>query len=121
MINKDLKSIYNKIPSMQCKSGCSDCCGIAPIIKEEAEKLGVNGSLLPFDENMRCKYIGENGGCTIYEDRPFICRLFGTTLDPALICPHGCSPQVMLTKEQASNLFALYITGRNFVGIKNPS
>jgi Fe-S-cluster containining protein len=34
-----------------------------------------------------CPYVVGGGGCAIYEDRPFLCRLYGNT--PELACPHG--------------------------------
>lgn len=32
----------------------------------------------------------EDGRCTVYDSRPTICRLWGTS--DALPCPHGCRP-----------------------------
>lgn len=42
---------------------------------------------------LSCPHLGE-GGCEVYEERPLICRLFGTT--PMLLCPHGRHPEKMI-------------------------
>ena len=38
-----------------------------------------------------CVHLGPQG-CTVYDQRPLICRLFGTT--PGLPCPRGQGPEV---------------------------
>lgn len=42
--------------------------------------------------SLSCPHLGVNG-CEVYEERPLICRLFGTT--PSLPCPNGRSPARM--------------------------
>ncbi len=44
---------------------------------------------------LNCPYVIEHGGCAIYDDRPFLCRLYGTV--PSLTCPHGRAPAKMLS------------------------
>jgi len=44
-------------------------------------------------EALSCPYLGANG-CEVYDERPLICRLFGTT--PRLPCPNGRKPTVMI-------------------------
>lgn len=34
-----------------------------------------------------------DGKCSIYEDRPFICRVFGAVKSERMRCPHGCKPK----------------------------
>lgn len=41
-------------------------------------------------EAWRCVHLGD-AGCQAYEERPLICRLFGTT--EALRCPRGRRPE----------------------------
>jgi len=43
--------------------------------------------------DLRCPHLGANG-CEAYEERPLICRLFGTT--PRLPCPNGNRPDTMI-------------------------
>jgi hypothetical protein len=45
---------------------------------------------------LNCPYLGKNG-CEAYDERPLICRLFGTT--PRLPCPNGNRPQIMIAPE----------------------
>lgn len=40
--------------------------------------------------DFNCVHLGECG-CQVYEDRPLICRLFGTT--ERLRCPRGMKPE----------------------------
>lgn len=44
-------------------------------------------------ENLSCPHLEKNG-CGVYEERPLICRLFGTS--PQLLCPHGKRPELMI-------------------------
>ena len=53
-----------------------------------------------------CVHLGPKG-CTVYEQRPLICRLFGTT--QSLPCPNGRGPEQMTdtrTEEQVHQLIA---------------
>ncbi|MCP1174431.1 YkgJ family cysteine cluster protein [Ralstonia sp. 21YRMH01-3] len=43
--------------------------------------------------NLTCPHLGDNG-CSVYLERPLICRLFGTT--PRLACPNGRRPDQMI-------------------------
>jgi len=42
---------------------------------------------------LSCPHLGDKG-CTVYAERPLICRLFGTT--PRLPCPNGNRPDKMI-------------------------
>ncbi|MFZ6769652.1 YkgJ family cysteine cluster protein [Undibacterium sp. Di26W] len=94
-ISKKVRFFRKRIPSFECIPGCHDCCGpvttssfemSALPVKSEAEH---NAALT----NLSCPYLG-NGGCEVYDERPLICRVFGTT--PRLLCPHGKRPAEML-------------------------
>lgn len=39
-----------------------------------------------------CVHLGPQG-CEVYDERPLICRLFGTT--PSLLCPRGRGPETL--------------------------
>ena len=92
---------------MSCEPGCSDCCGPAPVSPWEAERLGIAGAVATpvHPGTTRCAF-HVDGGCSVYERRPYICRLYGTTL--AAPCPRGRGPRngpmsmaeaIRLTKE----------------------
>ena len=52
-------------------------------------------------DTFRCAYLQE-GRCTIYNDRPLVCRLWGAAEN--LICPFGCKPDRYLTEAEAVDL-----------------
>lgn len=107
----DLSSLYERIPAFTCIKGCSDCCGLVPWSPEEFAKvadrvpagvtlLDMNGCVVPQrGTSGTCPFFDH--GCTVYADRPFLCRLFGTAPEPRLTCPHGCHPEKQLTVEKA--------------------
>lgn len=115
-----LRRLYDKIPTFKCRTGCGDCCGLVPWSPEEFAKVAarlpadataqpfVDGTVIPMrDGSTKCPFFDH--GCTVYEDRPFMCRLFGTARDARLTCRHGCQPGHMLTKAKALSLKACYL------------
>jgi Fe-S-cluster containining protein len=40
-----------------------------------------------------------DGRCSVYDDRPTICRLWGAT--QSMRCPHGCTPDDALAQEES--------------------
>lgn len=107
-----------KIPTFECKPGCGACCGIVPFTQPEKERASalrpleqwepfLNGSFVPMAslETMTCPFRGKNG-CEIYEQRPMVCRLFGSVDHPNMRCPMGCAPKKMLTDAQSRELLA---------------
>jgi len=58
---------------------------------------------------LNCVHLGD-GGCQVYEDRPVICRLFGTT--PALLCPHGRRPDEMTDPLIESEIQQFFLSTR---------
>jgi uncharacterized protein len=56
---------------------------------------------------LTCPYVVANGGgCAIYDDRPFLCRIFGTV--PSLPCPHGAGPDRMLSTADERDIMRSY-------------
>ena len=97
------KRLYKRLPDMICKEGCTDCCGPVPFSKWEADNAKA-----PYVESygLNCIHIFD-GKCSIYENRPFMCRLYGTTEN--LKCPHGCQPSYQITEELAQELTQKYV------------
>jgi Fe-S-cluster containining protein len=60
-------------------------------------------------EHLNCPHLGERG-CEVYDDRPLICRLFGTT--PRLACPNGHRPEVMIDPRIEQKLHQFFSTTR---------
>ncbi len=113
--------IYGSIPPMLCRPLCGECCGLVPWSKAEWARVAdraparltlhdVDGSIVPQDRgSMNCPFLSAEAACTVYNDRPFMCRLFGTAPLPRLVCPYGCKPETPLTREKATHLTTLHI------------
>ena len=122
MTLEDLRALYDELPSLNCKGLCANSCG--PIDMTDVERghlrdLGVEIPVFTVEaarrwaENQRvddCPALGPMGShpllpnvriarCTVYEDRPLICRLWG--LAESMPCPHGCKPERYLSDEEA--------------------
>jgi len=86
------------IPLFECKPGFHDCCGPVTTSSEEMAML----SEISDQEHatalaeLSCPYLG-NKGCQVYDERPLICRLFGTT--PRLACLNGSRPDAMIDEK----------------------
>lgn len=93
--DRTIDHLRRQIPSFACVPGCHDCCGPVTAsslemarlpVKSEAEHQAALAAL-------SCPHLGAQG-CTVYKERPLICRLFGTT--PSLPCPNGRGPKTMI-------------------------
>lgn len=93
------------IDSGVCKA---DCCGVVPFFKDfyldNIDKLQCKVvELVPFGsdevypgtEDLQCCFMVRDSsdksklfGCAVYEDRPEVCRLYGTGARDDLLCPH---------------------------------
>ncbi|NRA95134.1 MAG: YkgJ family cysteine cluster protein [Planctomycetes bacterium] len=94
---KTLKALHGRVDAdasklaarhgerLQCRLGCKDCCVDALTVFEvEAERIRQHhGALLregtPHAQGA-CAFLDGDGGCRIYEDRPFVCRTQGLPL-----------------------------------------
>jgi Fe-S-cluster containining protein len=88
---QQLLYLRQHIPAFECTPGCHDCCGPVTTSAEEMARLPRKSdahrdqALAEFN----CPHLGEHG-CEAYQERPLICRLFGTTAQ--LPCPNGKGP-----------------------------
>ena len=86
-----IRFLREQIPGFECVPGCHDCCGPVTTSAEEMARLPrktaaeQEAALAHLD----CVHLGPQG-CTVYDERPLICRLFGTTA--RLPCPQGRGP-----------------------------
>lgn len=100
-MNDSLEKIYADIPALNCKRRCQEFCGPVTGGPLEQKRLAAAPrAAMPSTEPDSCTFLdGITGGCTIYDIRPLICRLWGLVED--LRCPHGCVPERLLTKAEA--------------------
>ncbi|MGO4260779.1 YkgJ family cysteine cluster protein [Lysobacter sp. TAB13] len=93
--DQKIDELRRRIPSFTCIVGCHDCCGPVTASSEEMARLPVK-SEAEHDAalaELSCPHLGSHG-CEVYNERPLICRLFGTT--PQLLCPNGQRPVYMI-------------------------
>ena len=97
-----IQKLYDKIPTFRCKEGCTKCCDnwiqFAP--EEEARCGGFEFC------GEKCPKLTDTG-CSVYEDRPFICRLFAS--GTPLPCPYGYGPENPLSEEETRALLREYL------------
>ncbi len=102
----DLTISEHRHPGIMCKRGCSGCCyqkvAISeleaeilskkvsaqdiPILRKQAEavsNLDSDYNKLLTREEARCVFL-KNGECSIYNDRPMMCRTYHVVSEPAL-------------------------------------
>ncbi len=93
-----LRALYARVPSTNCKGLCVEHCNSIGMTPREQQRIHArHGIRLPRfaafgtddDPDALCPALTD-GRCTIYVDRPLICRLWGATED--LPCEHGCIP-----------------------------
>jgi len=98
-----IRLFRERIPAFACKAGCHDCCGPVTASAEELSNLPVKSDQQHEQAlaDLNCAYLGENG-CEVYEERPLICRLFGTT--ESLPCPHQKRPEKLLNKKTEARI-----------------
>ncbi|MBH9303863.1 YkgJ family cysteine cluster protein [Pseudomonas aeruginosa] len=110
-IGRQIDQLRLQIPGFACKPGCHDCCGPVTASSEEMARLPVK-SEAEHDAALaewNCVHLGPNG-CEAYEERPLICRLFGTT--PTLPCPAGRGPEVPVAEQVERQVHALIASTR---------
>ena len=98
-----LRELYDRVPVIKCQGLCQECCGLVRATAGEVRIMQrVSGKQHALDiDTFRCGYLHQ-GQCTVYNDRPLVCRLWGTV--DTLVCPFGCKPDRYLTEAEAVDL-----------------
>ncbi|MEH6823206.1 MAG: YkgJ family cysteine cluster protein [Motiliproteus sp.] len=89
--SQKIQYFRDRIAAFACTPGCHDCCGPVTASSDEVSRLPIK-TAAEHDKALadyNCPYLGDKG-CQVYEERPLICRLFGTTAN--LPCPNACAP-----------------------------
>lgn len=70
---------------------------------EHVEKREIKGAdIVIYDATRGCCPFLEAERCSIYEERPFMCRVWGVA--DGLTCPHGCEPDERISKKRFDSL-----------------
>lgn len=114
-----LRELYDSLPTLNCQGHCWQCCGAidaSPVERAHIAELGVEIPVFTEewarawanDEPAYCPAfsLGAGGlgkpGCTVYERRPMICRLWGVS--DSMPCPYGCEPERRLSDRESFEL-----------------
>ena len=81
-----LREIYKRLPDIKCEQGCTDCCSPVYMLPSEAKKMGLERTYTKWDEHYDCEFKTPTG-CSIWENRPFLCRFFGCSGSGIFSCP----------------------------------
>ena len=108
-----LNEAYAQLPSIECKGLCHESCSFIPLRQIEEDNIAkatgshpiTDTSIKPItmlkNVNESCPYL-QLQRCTIYEQRPLICRVFGVSED--LLCRHGCKPTRVMSREEVGRV-----------------
>ena len=109
------EELYGQIPQMACESACSDCCCLVRFSRYEVAQIDTVRIICAVFKRFRqattqkCPYVTQENRCSIYQVRPFVCRLFGTADHERLRCPKGLRPEKMLSAEEAERLINRFV------------
>jgi len=115
MNKQRLKELYRQLPSIDCKGKCWGSCGVAPTGDVEQENIADEYSekCIPTPcSDLICNQLDrDTHKCTIHDERPLICRLFGLVNNELMKCPHGCEPEYWVPERFARRLMNVIING----------
>lgn len=108
-----LALIYAKVPKLECRGLCQECCGPIDHLGPEKE-IFEKATGRPFPDpfvvlqstGLRCPELSVAGQCNAYSVRPLICRLWGVVDVDGMRCPHVCRPTRYLTDDESRRLMA---------------
>lgn len=95
-IEAKLQALYDQVPATECSGACHGACCFVPVSNHEKARMeqltGKKFETVDAHEvdpvqrfgpdnrplaRYRCSMLTEDGRCSVYEDRPMVCRLFG--------------------------------------------
>lgn len=111
----ELEALYRRIPAVDCRRKCQECCGPILCSSEEWRRIRESGRLIRIGDSLNCPLLVD-GACSVYAIRPLICRLWGAV--KAMRCPFGCRPKRWLSDLEAGKLMerALELSGNKVDG-----
>jgi hypothetical protein len=95
----ELAELYAMVPTIpDCDGRCWRSCGPIDMSDRERQRTREAGAKISgYREAMEarhefyCEALTADKRCSIYDSRPMICRLWGTTI--GMPCPFGCVPE----------------------------
>lgn len=103
--DEKLDALYAQIPALVCRGLCHDSCGPIEMSVRERERIEREaGKPLTCGMLATCSMLTEDRRCGVYEIRPMICRIWGTTRK--MRCHYGCRPERWLSAEETARLIA---------------
>ncbi len=101
-----LKQLQQCIPEIECIPGCTQCCGHTAWSRFEWDLIPQE-SRDQFDFfSLKCSF-SKDGGCSVHDHRPLICRMFGVS--EGMNCPRGVRPPAMLEVETVTAITKEYV------------
>lgn len=106
---QQLQAIYDRLPQVNCKGKCLKGCSIIGMYPIELEGITDAGHEVPRASvnhvagEISCSAL-QQGRCSIYENRPLVCRLYGVA--EGLTCLYGCQPDRLLSEAEAEEIRA---------------
>lgn len=95
---RKVKAFLDSQPTVACRGLCHRSCTVIGMTPTEFVQLTrVSGKEPKVTPDMKCNYLVDER-CTVYENRPMVCRQFGTT--ERLPCPYGCQPSRMMSEAE---------------------
>lgn len=86
-----LDRAYAMVPHLSCKGLCAESCGPVPAsVAERTRILKRHAAYLDFHQKTLTCNLLKDGKCSVYEDRPLLCRLWGAV--EKMPCVFGCVP-----------------------------
>jgi Fe-S-cluster containining protein len=86
--------------TFECLPDCGKCCGVVPMDPGLLEKFRErqhrairevkvlsSGEVLARTWDGFCTFLSEDKRCLVYEERPYLCRVYGTHRSRKLQCP----------------------------------
>jgi len=107
--------------NFKCKTSCFECC--TAIEMTEVEKKRMDQSLRkqgidkpPNGKGEKfCEYLGKDGKCSVYDERPIICRAFGRVNSAFLTCSYFREAKKIVQ----SKALMEYMAGKNGKMVQN--
>lgn len=100
-----LNQVRDQVPAIECLGLCHESCGPVRMTSVEHDAIQQrHGVDIPATGLATCPALTMLGRCSVYEDRPMVCRLWGVV--ESLPCPWGCRPERTLTAAEGYDLLA---------------